>query len=43
MPFILQEEVARIDNASDYALFILKSHINNIIGTVAKMNQHKKS
>ncbi|WP_162265582.1 hypothetical protein [Legionella santicrucis] len=37
IPFILQEEVARIDNASDYELFILKSHIENNIYTKRKL------
>ncbi|MCW8445685.1 RecX family transcriptional regulator [Fluoribacter gormanii] len=37
MPFILQEEVARLDNASDYELFILKSHIEHIIYSKRKL------
>lgn len=37
MPFILQEEVARLGNASDYELFILKSHIEHIIYTQRKL------
>ncbi|HHR1385272.1 TPA: hypothetical protein ACS3G7_002788 [Legionella pneumophila] len=39
MPFILQEEVARLANASDYELFILKSHINHIIYTKRKLEE----
>ncbi|HAU0297849.1 TPA: hypothetical protein ACMGHP_002622 [Legionella pneumophila] len=39
MPFILQEEVARLGNASDYELFILKSHINHIIYTKRKLEE----
>lgn len=26
MPFVLQEEIARLGSASDYELFILKTH-----------------
>ncbi|HHF7368335.1 TPA: hypothetical protein ACPSKY_003492 [Legionella bozemanae] len=37
MLFILQEEVARLGNASDYELFILKSHIEQIIYTKRKL------
>lgn len=37
MPFILQEEVARLANANDYKLFILKSHIENIIYSKRKL------
>jgi hypothetical protein len=37
MAFILQEEIARLGNASDYELLVLKSHIENIIYTKRKL------
>lgn len=40
MSFILQEELARIGNASDYELFILKSKIEKIINSPNKLKQY---
>ncbi|AUH74266.1 hypothetical protein [Legionella sainthelensi] len=39
MPFILQEELTRVTNATDFELFILKSHIENIIYTKRKLEK----
>lgn len=35
----MQEEVARLDNASDYELFVLKSHIEQIIYRKRKLEE----
>ncbi|KTC69541.1 hypothetical protein [Legionella bozemanae] len=39
MPFLLQEELTRITNATDFELFILKCHIENIIYTKRKLEK----